>query len=68
MKEANGVLGIVKFSAGKSVSKFVIGREGWKCLVVNKLMYGCGSLVWSQNECNDLEVKRRKWEYGSGMW
>ena len=37
MKEANGVLGMVKFAA----SKYVIGREGWKGLVVNKLMYGC---------------------------
>ena len=33
----------------RSGSKYVIGREGWKCLLVNKLMYGCGALVWSQN-------------------
>ena len=33
----------------RSGSKFVIGREDWKDLVVNKLMYGCGTLVWSQN-------------------
>ena len=44
MKEANGVLAMVKFAASRSGSKFVIGREG---LVVNKLMYGCGALVWS---------------------
>ena len=37
-------------------------------MVVNKLMYGCGALVWSQTECNDLEVKQIKWEDGSGMW
>ena len=35
MKEANGVLGIVKFVASRSGSKFVIGRAGWKGLVVN---------------------------------
>ena len=29
MKEANGVLGMVKFAASRSGSKFVIGREGW---------------------------------------
>ena len=45
MKEANGVLGMVQFAASRSGNKFVIGREGWKGLVVNKLMYGCGELV-----------------------
>ena len=45
MKETNGVLGMVKFAASGSESKFVIGREGWKGLIVNKLMYGCGALV-----------------------
>ena len=25
-----------------------------------KLMYGCGALLWSQTECNDLEVKLNK--------
>ena len=49
----NGVLGMVKFAASRSGSKFLIGREGWKGMVVNKLMYGCGALVWSQTECND---------------
>ena len=45
MKEANSVIGMVKFAASRSGSIFVIGREGWKRLVVNKLMYGCGALV-----------------------
>ena len=35
MKEANGVLSIVKFSTSRSGSKFVIGREGWKGLLMN---------------------------------
>ena len=48
MKEANGVLGMVKFAASRSGSKFVIGRYGWKGLVVNTMMYGCRALVWSQ--------------------
>ena len=33
---------------------------------MNKLMYGCGVLVWSQNECNDLEVKQNK--MGRWLW
>ena len=34
MKEANGVLDMVKFAASRSGSKFVIDRKGWKGLVV----------------------------------
>ena len=34
MKESNGVLGMIKFAASRSGSKFVIGREGWKGMVV----------------------------------
>ena len=33
-------------------------------MVVNKLMYRCGALVWSQTECNDLEVKHNE----MGRW
>ena len=36
-------------------STYVVGREGWKSMVVNRLIYGCGALVWYQHECNDLE-------------
>ena len=60
----NGVLGMLKFAASKSGNKYVIGGEGWKCFVVNKLM--CGALVWSYNECNDLEVKQN--EMGEWLW
>ena len=49
MKEENGVLCMVKFTASRSGSKYVIGREGWKGLVVNEWVYGCGALVWSHN-------------------
>ena len=66
MKEANGVLGMFKFAASRLGSKFAIGREGWKCLVENKLIHGCETLVCSQNECNDLEVKQN--EMGRWLW
>ena len=42
MVDANVVLGMVKYSAPRSGSRYVFGREGWKSMVVNKLMYGCG--------------------------
>ena len=29
-------------------------------------MYGCGALVWSQEECNDLNVKQN--EIGRWLW
>ena len=66
MKEANSVLDMVKFVASRSGSKYVIGREGLKGFLVNKLMCGCGALVWSQHKCNDLEVKQN--EMGRWLW
>ena len=66
MKEANSVFGMVKFDASRSGSKFVIDKECWNGLVVNNLIYGCGTLVWSQAECNNLEVKQN--EIGRWLW
>ena len=45
MVYANGVLGMVKCAATISKSKYVVGREGWKSMVVNKIMYGCEALA-----------------------
>ena len=74
MVDANGVLGMVKYAAARSGSKYVVGREGWKSMVVNRLMYGCGALVWYQHgcgalvwyqhECDDLEIRQN----GMGRW
>ena len=44
MKEANGLIGMVKYAAERSGSKYVIGMEGWKTMIVSKLMYGCGGI------------------------
>ena len=30
---------------GREVNNYVVGREVWKSMVVNKLMYGC---VWME--------------------
>ena len=40
MVDANEVLDMIKY-ATRSRSKYVSGREEWKSMVVNKLMYGC---------------------------
>ena len=47
---------MVKYVADRSGSKYVIGMEGWKTMIVSKLMYGCGALALYQRECDDLEV------------
>ena len=60
MKETNGLIGMVKYAAERSGSKYVIGREVWKTMIVSKLMYGCGTLTWYQRECDDLEVKTKE--------
>ena len=40
VKSAKKVWGMVKYGAKRSGNRFVVGREGWKSLVVSKLMYG----------------------------
>ena len=57
MVDVNGVLGMVKYAAVRSGSKYVVGREGWKGMVVNNLMYGFGALSWYQQECDDLRIR-----------
>ena len=42
----------------------MIGREGWKTMIVSKLMYGCGALSWYQRECDNLVVIHN----GFGRW
>ena len=45
----------------------MIGREGWKTMIVSKLMYGCGALAWYQRECDDLEGDtKRFWKMAMG--
>ena len=64
MVDANRVLGMVKYAATRSGSKYVVGRKGWKSMAINKMMYGCGALAWYQYECDDLEVRQN----GMGKW
>ena len=47
---------MVKYAVERSMSKYVIGREGWKTMIVSKLMYGCRALAWYQRECDNLEM------------
>ena len=55
---------MVKYAAERSGNKYVIGREGWKTMIVSKLMHGCGALACYQHECDDLEVIQN----GFGIW
>ena len=64
MKEANGLIGMVKYATERSGRKYVIGREGWNTMIVCKRMNGCGALAWYQRECDDLEVIQNG--FGSG--
>ena len=64
MVDANEVHCMVQYAAARSGSKYGVGREGWERMVVNKLMYGYGALVWYQHECNDLGIRQN----GMGRW
>ena len=41
---------------GQNVCTYVTDTEGWKCMVVNKLVYARGSLAWYPHESGDFEV------------
>ena len=66
MVDANGVLGMVKYAAARSEIKYVIGIEGWKGMVVNKLIdvWMWSISIWYQKECDDLEIRQN----GMGRW
>ena len=66
IKEPNGLIYMVKYATGRSGRKYVIGREGWKAMIVRSLMYVCGALVWYERECNDLEVMQNG--FGTWLW
>ena len=46
MVDENGVFVMIKYAAARSGSKYVVGREGWKGMVVTKLMDECGAIAW----------------------
>ena len=64
LKNARGVIGTVKNAAKRS--RFIVGREGWKLLVVNKFMYSVGTITCYEKECDELERMQR--EMGRWLW
>ena len=55
-------------SDGGKTNKYVASREGWTSIVINKLLYGCVSLAWYQQECDDLEIGRERRFYEYSVW
>ena len=53
--DTNKILGMVKYATTRSGNKYIVDREGWKSMVVNRIMYRCGTLVWYQRECGALK-------------
>ena len=66
MNAVRQTTGMVKFAAKHSGSRFVVGREGWKSVVVSKVMYGAGALVWDREERNRLEKLQN--DFGRWLW
>ena len=58
MMDLGMYLGMAKYAAAMSGSKYVIGRERWESLVINKILYGYGALAYYQQECDNLEVRQ----------
>ncbi|ELU11715.1 hypothetical protein CAPTEDRAFT_223095 [Capitella teleta] len=57
---------MAKFATQRSGSRFVVGREAWKSLIVSRVMYASGALVWNENVRQNVE--RMQNEYGWWMW
>ena len=48
----------------REVNMLLVEKDGRVCMVVNKLMYGFGALMWDQLEYGDLEIRQngmRRW-------
>ena len=61
--EESGMLGRGVSECGKGQRIIEMARVRKDC-VENKLMHGCGAIVWYQHECDDLEI----WQNGMGQW
>ena len=63
MKEANGLIGLVKYAAERSESKYVIGREGSKTMIVSRVIQnGFGRWLW------EVERVRNELVRGESGW
>ena len=63
---------MVKFATMRSGSRVLVWREAWKSLVVPKLMYDGGALVWTAHEVSEMErlqteMMRFAWRVGRSV-
>ena len=66
LKRVGNLTGMIKYAAKRSGSRFVVGREGWKSLVVGRFMYGVAAVGWTAVERNKAEALQKK--FGRSMW
>ena len=72
ISESRSAIAAIKYAARRSGSRLLVGRAGWKGLVVPKLMYGAGVCAWGRKEVRDLdkvqmEIARFLWRTGKGI-
>ena len=66
MKKVGSLTGMVKYAAKRSGSRFVVGREAWKSLIVGRFLYGVAAVGWSAQERSKAEVLQTK--FGRWLW
>ena len=66
LSECRKVVGMIKFTANRSGSRIIIGREAWKGLAVSKLMYGLGALAGELKQVNVMDKMQN--EMGRWLW
>ena len=65
-RDIGKTIGMLKFAAARSGNKFFVGREGWKGLIVGRLMYGAGAVGWRREEKRRIEQLQK--DFGRWLW
>ena len=66
MKRVGSTIGMVKYAGGRSAMREWVLREGWKGLVVPRMMYAAAGLGWGSTEVKKMEQMQR--EFGRWLW
>jgi hypothetical protein len=65
-RTVGSLIGMVKYAAKRCGSRFVVGREAWKGLVVGRIMYAAGAVGWKAKERQQAEGLQK--DFGRWLW
>lgn len=71
LKKVGSLVGMTKYASKRSGSRFVIGREAWKSMVVGRMIYGVAAVGWTAAErrkVENLQMDFGRWLWRAGRW